>query len=99
MDYPVDHARTTRQHAGETMKNTANAPGLVAVGLGVVALVLGLYAFASHHATFGLIAVVVAVVSGVAGAIWLARAHRKVRRAELALKGLNSESEAPPPTS
>lgn len=38
MDYPVDHARTTRQHAGETLKNTANIPGLIAVVVGVVAL-------------------------------------------------------------
>ncbi|OBA58771.1 hypothetical protein A5647_20235 [Mycobacterium sp. 1100029.7] len=99
MDYPVDHARTTRQHAGETMKNRANAPGLVAVALGVVALVLGLYAFASHHATIGVVAVVLAVVVGLAGSIWLAYAHRKVRRAELQLEAMNPGVPAPPPSS
>ena len=26
---PVDHARTTRPHAGESMKDTANMPALV----------------------------------------------------------------------
>jgi len=35
---PIDHARTTRQHAGETMKNGTNSPGLVLVAIGVVAL-------------------------------------------------------------
>jgi hypothetical protein len=37
LDYPrhdpVDHARTTRQPAGESMKNGANAPGLAGVAV------------------------------------------------------------------
>ena len=37
---PVDHSRTARQHAGETMKAGVNAPGLIATGVGVVALLL-----------------------------------------------------------
>ena len=40
---PVDHVRTTRQHAGETVKNGQNGPGLIAVGIGVLALVISLF--------------------------------------------------------
>lgn len=46
MDYPDDQARTTRQHAGETLKDTANVPGLVALAVAVVALSVGLYELA-----------------------------------------------------
>jgi hypothetical protein len=30
---PVDHSRTTRRHAGETIKNGVNAPGLLIVAV------------------------------------------------------------------
>ncbi len=79
---PVDHARTTRQHAGESMKNGVNAPGLIAVGVGVVALVAGLYAFASGHEIAGAVAVALAVLHSGAGVGWLAVAHRRVRETE-----------------
>jgi hypothetical protein len=35
LDYPVDHERTTRQHAGESLKNGANAPGLAGLAVAV----------------------------------------------------------------
>lgn len=79
---PVDHARTTRQHAGETMKDGTNLPGLIAVMLGVIALVFGLFMLASGSTTVGVIAVLVAVVVGGGGLIWLAMAHRRVRAIE-----------------
>ena len=47
MKDPVDHARTTRPHAGESLKDGSNAPGLLAVAVAVVVLVLSLYFFAS----------------------------------------------------
>jgi len=96
---PVDHARTTRQHAGESMKNGANAPGLLAVAIGVVALVVGLFAFATGHAIVGAVALVLAVVVGGGGLIWLVRAHRRVRAAERRWHTSHPAAPAEPPTS
>ena len=42
---PVDHARTTRPHAGESMKDNKIMPGLVVIGLSLVSFVAALSAF------------------------------------------------------
>jgi hypothetical protein len=99
MDYPVDHARTTRQHAGETLKNTANVPGLVAVAVAVFALSITLYELASGDVRIAAAAVILAGVSGVAGLGWLIYAHRRVRRAELQLVAMGAKAPAPAPSS
>jgi tetrahydromethanopterin S-methyltransferase subunit C len=96
---PIDHSRTTRQHAGETMKNGSNAPGLISAGLGVAAFVLGLAAFANGHPTSGWVGVAVAVVLGAIGGTWLYVAHRRVREYEIRLAQNRPDAEAPPPTS
>jgi high-affinity Fe2+/Pb2+ permease len=79
---PVDHARTTRKHAGQNMKNTAAFPALIAIGLGVVALFIGLFGFASGRVLLGVVSVAVAVVLAAGGFSWLARERRRVRRVE-----------------
>ncbi|BBX41329.1 hypothetical protein [Mycobacterium simiae] len=99
MSYPVDHERTTRRHAGETLKNPANAPGVAAIVLAVAALTFGLYEFAARQVSVGVVAVVLAVALGAFGSVWLARAHRKVREAERQLSALASDEPPPPPTS
>jgi hypothetical protein len=96
---PVDHARTTRQHAGESLKDGTNAPGLVAVAASVVALVLGLCALASGHLVVGLAAVVLSALAGAVGIAWLTFAHRRVRDLELRWAAEYSDEPAPPPTS
>ncbi|GAB3239985.1 protein UsfY [Mycolicibacterium hippocampi] len=96
---PVDHARTYRQHAGESMKNGVNAPGLIAVGIGVVALVVGLFSFGSGNATVGIVAVVIAVILGASGLSWLAYTHRRVRQAENRWHAEHPEVPHEPPTS
>lgn len=96
---PVDHARTTRQHAGESMKAGVNAPGLIAVGLGVLASVIGLFSFANGTTTLGLIGVVVAVLLIGGGLGWLALMHRKVREREQNWLREHPEAPAEPPTS
>jgi protein-S-isoprenylcysteine O-methyltransferase Ste14 len=96
---PVDHARTTRKHAGETFKNGANAPGLIAVALGVVALVAGLFGVAAGHSTIGILALALAAIAGVAGLAWLAYTHRQVRKAELVWHQTHSNEPASPPAS
>lgn len=103
LDYPkkppVDHARTTRQHAGESFKNGASAPGLAGSGVAVIALTVGLFAVAAGHLVGGAIALLVAVALGALSAAWLLRAHRKVRDAELRWHAAYSDQPAPPSSS
>ncbi|BBX20529.1 hypothetical protein CRI77_09760 [Mycolicibacterium duvalii] len=96
---PVDHARTTRQHAGETMKAGHNAPGLIAVGLGVLALVVGLYSLANSAALGGVIGVAVAALLIGGGLLWLARMHRKVQWEQRDWHAKNPHAHYEPPTS
>jgi Flp pilus assembly protein TadB len=79
---PVDHARTTRKHAGQNMKNTAAMPALIAIGVGVVAIVICLYFLAAGDALVSIISGVVALLLIAAGFGWLARERRRVRRLE-----------------
>ena len=51
---PVDHARTTRPHAGESMKDNRIMPGLVVIGVALVLFVSCLAAFATGHHDVGL---------------------------------------------
>lgn len=96
---PVDHARTSRKHAGEAMKNGANSAGIAAVALGVIALVLGLASFATGHAPAGTGGVIVAVLVAAAGLAWLRRTHTRVRAAELQWHDAHSDRPPPPPSS
>lgn len=96
---PVDHDRTTRQHAGEAMKNGANSVGIAAVGFGVTALITGLFAFATGNPGVGTGAVVLAVLVTAAGLAWLRRTHNRVRAVELRWHDAHSDRPAPPPTS
>jgi protein-S-isoprenylcysteine O-methyltransferase Ste14 len=98
-DDPIDHSRTTRQHAGETMKNGANAPGLVLAALGIVSMVYGLAAFAIGSPTAGTVAIAIAVVLSFAGGVWVFTAHRRVRSHEVRRATTQPDAEAPPPTS
>lgn len=76
---PVDHHRTTRPRAGESMKDAAKIPGLVLLGAGVVAFVICLAAFAMGQVGVGIAAVVVALLSVGAGLAWLTMEGRRVR--------------------
>jgi hypothetical protein len=60
------------------MKAGRNSPGLIAVGLGVWALVIGLFSFANSSVTAGVVGVVAAVLLIGGGLAWLAVQHRKV---------------------
>ena len=77
---PVDHARTTRPRAGESIKDGARFPGLILVGAGVVAFVFGLAAFAMGRKDVGVVAAIIAALAAGGGFIWLALEGRRVRR-------------------
>ncbi|EKF21459.1 putative usfY protein [Mycolicibacterium hassiacum DSM 44199] len=79
---PVDHARTTRPHAGETMKDTKNLPGLVLLGVALVSFVGALAAFGAGHPDVGTTLAVIAAVLMVVSLGWLVIEHMRVRRIE-----------------
>lgn len=79
---PVDHSRTTRPHAGETMKDTKEMPGLIVIGVALVSFVGALAAHAtSHHSTGIMLGSISAALLAV-GLVWLAVEHRRVRGIE-----------------
>ncbi|BBY96072.1 UsfY protein [Mycobacterium gallinarum] len=79
---PVDHARTTRPHAGESMKDNKIMPGLILIGVALVLFVSCLAAFATKHHDVGLMLASFAGVGFVAGGGWLMIEHLRVRRIE-----------------
>lgn len=79
---PVDHARTTRTHAGESMTDNRIMPGLVVIGLALVSFVASLSAFATSHHDSGLVLAAIAGTGFVVGGGWLMFEHHRVRRLE-----------------
>ena len=79
---PVDHARTTRPHAGESMTDTKIMPGLIVIGFALVCFVGSLAAFATSHHDVGLAFASLAMAGIVIGMLWLAIEHRRVRGIE-----------------
>lgn len=95
---PVDHSRTARKYAGETMKNTRSVPGLLLSGLAVLALVIGLYLVAVGNSGGGLAAILLAVVLGAGGTAAILGAHRRVVRQERQWQARHPEAYPEPPT-
>jgi hypothetical protein len=79
---PVDHARTTRPHAGESMKDNKVMPGLVVIGVSLVLFVSCLAAFATSHHHVGLTLALLSGAAFIIGAGWLLVEHMRVRRIE-----------------
>lgn len=79
---PVDHVRTTRPHAGESMKDNKIMPGLVVIGLSLVSFVAALAAFATTNHDVGVMLGAVALAGFVVGGGWLMVEHHRVRRLE-----------------
>jgi hypothetical protein len=79
---PVDHSRTTRPHAGESMTDTKNMPALIVIGMALVCFVGSLAAFATSHHDTGLAFASIAAAGFIIGILWLAIEHRRVRGVE-----------------
>ncbi|OBI85174.1 protein UsfY [Mycobacterium asiaticum] len=77
---PVDHLRTTRPLAGESLIDVLHWPGYLLVVAGVIGGVASLAAFGSGHYSEGMTAGMVAVILTVCGLVWLAIEHRRIRR-------------------
>jgi len=79
---PVDHARTTQAHAGESFIDTLWLPGLILIGFGTV-LIAGTVA-ATAYGNQGL-SVALGLVAGAlvtAGALLIIAEHHRVMRVE-----------------
>ncbi|WP_304112128.1 protein UsfY [Mycolicibacterium bacteremicum] len=79
---PVDHTRTTRTHAGESMKDNIIMPALIVIGVSLVLFVGCLAAFATRHHDVGLTLAALSAAGFVVGALWMAVEHHRVRRLE-----------------
>ncbi len=77
---PVDHRRTTRPLAGESMIDVLSWPGYLLVAMGLSFLVGSLAAFGTGHGSEGMTTGVAAVVAVSLGLVWLLVEHRRIRR-------------------
>ena len=79
---PVDHARTTQPHAGESFIDTLWLPGLLLIALGVAGLAGVVAALAyNHHELLGMLGLLAAGLL-VAGASLITAEHHRVLRVE-----------------
>ncbi|OBG76845.1 UsfY protein [Mycobacterium sp. E2462] len=76
---PVDHLRTTRPLAGESLIDVVHWPGYLLVLVGVIGWCGSLAAFGSGHAHQGMTAGLIGTVAAVVGLVWSAAEHRRVR--------------------
>jgi membrane associated rhomboid family serine protease len=77
---PVDHLRTTRPLAGESLTDELHWPGYLLVFAAVIGGVGSLTAFGTGHYHQGMVAGVAAIAAAVVGVVWLAVEHRRIRR-------------------
>lgn len=79
---PVDHARTTQPHAGESFVDTLWLPGLLLIALGVVGLagVVAALAYNHHEILMTLISAAAALL--IAGGLAITVEHHRVQRVE-----------------
>lgn len=75
---PVDHMRTTRSHAGESLINVRSWPGYLLVFVGVVGVFRCLVAFGTGHSDRGVVMAAIAVVATALGLVWVVIEHRRV---------------------
>jgi len=79
---PVDHARTTQPHAGESFIDTLWLPGLFLIALGVVGLAGIVAALAYNHHELLLMLGSVAAGLLIVGALLIMAEHHRVVRVE-----------------
>lgn len=77
---PVDHHRTTRPFAGESLIDVAGWPGYLLVVAGVIATAGSLAAFATGYHSQGMTSGLVAVIATALGLAWVVVEHWRVRR-------------------
>ncbi|NEW37472.1 hypothetical protein GV794_13480 [Nocardia cyriacigeorgica] len=76
-----DDARTTRAHAGETMEDVRNWPGIVMCALGLVAVALTLTAAGYGYEGWAIVGGIAAAVLLLGGVGIIVLEHRRVKAA------------------
>lgn len=79
---PVDHARTTQPHAGESFIDTLWLPGLLLIAVGTVLIAGTVAATAYGNSNLSLILGLVAGALVTAGALVITLEHQRVKRVE-----------------
>lgn len=79
---PMDHSRTTHQHAGITMKDNFYWPGFILLAIGVIGMVATVAAAAYRHHEWLATTVLIAVLATVAGTLWFVLERARVQRIE-----------------
>ncbi len=79
---PVDHARTTQPHAGESFIDTLWLPGLLLIGLGTVLIAGTVAATAYGNSKVSLILGLIAGALVTAGTLLITLEHHRVKRVE-----------------
>jgi hypothetical protein len=79
---PVDHARTTQPHAGESFIDTLWLPGLILIAIGTVLIACTVAAEAYGNSAAALVLGLVAGALVTAGGLLVAVEHLRVKRVE-----------------
>ncbi|BBX16726.1 UsfY protein [Mycolicibacterium duvalii] len=79
---PVDHVRTTLQHAGESFIDTLWWPGLILIGVGTALIAGTVAATAYGNRDLSLVLGLIAGALVTAGALLVALEHQRVKRVE-----------------
>lgn len=79
---PVDHARTTQPHAGESFIDTLWLPGLLLIALGTVLIAGTVAATAYGNSRLSLLLALIAGALVTAGALLAMLEHARVKRVE-----------------
>ncbi len=79
---PVDHARTTQPHAGESFIDTLWLPGLFLIALGTVLIACTVAATAYGRPGLSVILGLIAGALVTAGALLVTIEHQRVKRVE-----------------
>ena len=79
---PVDHARTTQPHAGESFIDTLWLPGLILIGIGTVLIAATAAATAYGERDVSIVLGLIAGALVTAGALLITLEHQRVKRVE-----------------
>ncbi|WP_327152347.1 hypothetical protein [Nocardia sp. NBC_01329] len=77
-----DDARTTRSHAGESIEDRRNWPGIILAAVGIVMVGLTLTAAGYGFAGWAVIAGIAGVICLIAGGLIVVAEHRRIKAEE-----------------
>lgn len=77
-----DDTRTIRTHAGESIEDARNWPGIILVAVGIVAMALTLTAAGYGFAGWAVVAGIVSGVCIIAGVLVIVAEHRRIKARE-----------------